>query len=107
MRRCIVALQLVLVMLLNVAAVPLAGAEAEPTLRSAPANASPEQDESPADPVDEREAEAEESGDDAEEGMLHSVTSAPPSLGRFHAPGEERDYPDSHRPPLDRPPRSL
>ncbi len=107
MRRCLVAIQLVLVMMLNLAAAPWVAPEPGPTLTTAPSPSHPEQDEAPSEPVEEREAEAEETADDAEEGTLsghHAIS--PPATETLR---ESASYcgADDHRAPPDRPPRNL
>lgn len=107
MRRFLVAIQLVLVMMLNLAAAPWVAPDSGPSLSTAPNPSHPERDEAPSEPVEEREAEAEETGDEAEEGTLsvhHAV--APPSAESLReSPSLCRA--DDHRTPPDRPPRIL
>ncbi|MEQ9496717.1 MAG: hypothetical protein RIT81_07660 [Deltaproteobacteria bacterium] len=107
MRRFLVAIQLVLVMMLNLAAAPWVAPDPGPALSTAPTPSHPEQDEAPSEPVEEREAEAEETADDAEEGTLcvHHASAPPSAEALRESPSLCRA--DDHRTPPDRPPRNL
>ncbi|MEQ8274114.1 MAG: hypothetical protein RMA76_05995 [Deltaproteobacteria bacterium] len=107
MRRFLVAIQLVLVMMLNLAAAPWVAPDSGPSLSTAPNPSHPERDEAPSEPVDEREAEAEETADEAEEGTLtgqHDIR--PPAALTLRESVRIRGA-DVHRTPPHRPPRSL
>lgn len=112
MHRCIVALQLVFLMMLNIAAAPVAvprGADVgdEATIAAASSHGQLRGDETPAKPVADREQEAEETADDAEDGILFDLATTPPSHRLFLEHAKQPEHSDVHLRPPDRPPRSL